>query len=78
VDPKKNLTPIMSLVYPERKCIKERKHDAGKPKLNRIKQMAILARSITNRKPNTRRSGQEENAQQHKIRKTQGGFSSIK
>jgi hypothetical protein len=26
---------------------KKRKHDAGKPKLNRIKQMPMLARSIT-------------------------------
>jgi hypothetical protein len=68
----------MSLVYPERKRIKERKHDAEKPKLNRTKQISILSRSITKRKPDTPRSGEKENAPQQKIRKTDWGFSSIK
>jgi hypothetical protein len=60
----------MSLVYPERKWIKERRHDAEKPKLNRTKQISILSQSITKGKRDTRRSGEKENALQHKIRKT--------
>jgi hypothetical protein len=59
--PKENLTPIMSLVYPERKWIKERNYDAEKPKLNRTKQISILFRSITKRKPDPPRSSETEN-----------------
>jgi hypothetical protein len=55
-----NARSIMSLVYPERKWIKDRKHDGEKPKLNRTKQISILSRSITMRKPDTRRSGEKE------------------
>jgi hypothetical protein len=37
------LTPTMSLVYPERKWIKERMHHKEKRSLNRVKQILILA-----------------------------------
>jgi hypothetical protein len=37
----------MSLVYPERKWIKERKHDTEKPKLNPVKQISISIWSTT-------------------------------
>jgi hypothetical protein len=62
-----HLTGIMSRVYPERKWTKERKQDTEKPKLNRVEQISILARSITERKPDIRRSGEKEDAAQRKI-----------
>jgi hypothetical protein len=69
--PKKSDTDHVAGISRE-KMDKRREHDAGKPKLNRIKQIFILAWSITKRKPDIRRSGEKdkENAPQHKIRKT--------
>jgi hypothetical protein len=64
----------MSPVYPERKWIEEGKNDTEKPKLNRVKQISILARSITERKPDIRRSSEKENGAQRKIHKTDRGF----
>jgi hypothetical protein len=60
----------MSRVYPERKWIKERRHDPEKRKINRLKQISILALCITERKPDIRGSGEKENAPQRKIHKT--------
>jgi hypothetical protein len=45
----------MSLAYPERKWTKERIDHTGKPNLNRAKGIPTLARSITNRKPDSGR-----------------------
>jgi hypothetical protein len=50
----------MSRVYPERKWIKERMHHTKKQKLNRLKQISILAWSITERKPDIRGSCEKE------------------
>jgi hypothetical protein len=63
---KKELTPTMSRVYPERKWAKERRHQIEKRNLNRVKQISILALSITKRKPDIRGSGGKENAPQRK------------
>jgi hypothetical protein len=60
----------MSLVYPERKWIKERMHYTEEPKLNRVKQISILTGSIIKRKPDIHRSGEKENAPRLKINKT--------
>jgi hypothetical protein len=60
----------MSRVYPERKWIKERKHHTEKRNITRVKQISILALSITKRKPDIRGSGENENAPQRKIHKT--------
>jgi hypothetical protein len=68
----------MSLVDPERKLRKERKDGTEKHKINREKQISILARSVTKRKPGIRRSGEKENAPRRKIHKRDRGFSSIK
>jgi hypothetical protein len=76
--PTTNLTQIISRVYPERKWIKERMHHTEKPKLNRVKQIRMLARSITKRKPDIRGSGEKETVRQLKIHRTDWGFSSIK
>jgi hypothetical protein len=76
--PQEKLKPNISRVYPERKSTEERRHHTEKRKLNRVKQMSILAGTITKRKPDIRASGEKENATQRKIYKTDGGFSSIK
>jgi hypothetical protein len=60
----------MSRVYPERKWIRERWHHTSKRNLNRLKQISILALSITKRKPDLRGSGEKENARQRKNHKT--------
>jgi hypothetical protein len=60
----------MSRVYPERKWIKERGYHTKKRNVNRLKEISILARSITMRNPDIRGLGEKENAPQHKIHKT--------
>jgi hypothetical protein len=72
--PIRNLTQIMSRVYPERKWIKERSHDTEKPKLNGVTEIAILTRSITERKPDIRGLGDKENDARRKIHKTNHRF----
>jgi hypothetical protein len=68
----------MSRVYPERKWTKERMHHIERPSLNRVKQIPTLARSVTKRKPDTRGSGEKENATQHKIHNMDQGLSKMK
>jgi hypothetical protein len=60
----------MSRVYPERKWTKERRHKTEKRNMNRLKQISILALSITKRKQDIRPSGKKENDPQRKIHKT--------
>jgi hypothetical protein len=67
--PEKKPNARMSRVYPERKWRKEKRHDIEKRNLNRLKQISILARGITRRKPDIGRSVEQENAAQHKINK---------
>jgi hypothetical protein len=67
-----NLRARMKLrVYPERKSIKDKRHHTEKRNPNRLKQISILARSITKRKSDIRGSGELENAPQRKIHKTE-------
>jgi hypothetical protein len=66
----KKLKPTMSRVYPERKWIKERRHHREKRNINRLKQISILVRSLTKRKPDIRESGEKEKAPQRQIHKT--------
>jgi hypothetical protein len=44
------MIPIKSWVYPERKKIKARRHQIKESKINRVKEICILAGSITERK----------------------------
>jgi hypothetical protein len=74
----KNVTPIMSRVYPERKWTKERKDDRARQRINGLKQISILARSMTKRKSDIRGSVEKENSPPRKVQKTDRGFSSIK
>jgi hypothetical protein len=62
----------------ERNWLKERMHLIEKPNLNPVKQISILARSITERKPDTRGSGEHENAPQTRIYNTDEGSSNMK
>jgi hypothetical protein len=62
--------PTMSRVYPERKWIKEKRYQAWKRNINRLKQRSILSRSIAKRKLDIRGSGEQENAPERKIQKT--------
>jgi hypothetical protein len=75
---RKHLTPIKSWVYPKRRQIKARRHHIAEPKLNRLKQICTLAGSMTERKPDTRGSAEEEHSAQHKIHKTDREFSNRK
>jgi hypothetical protein len=76
--PPQNLTPIVSLVYPERRWIKERIHHTQRPNLNRVTEISMLAQSVTKRKPDIRQSNEKENARRREVHKRDGGFSSIK
>jgi hypothetical protein len=67
---KKKLKSTMSRVFPESKLTKERRDHTEQRNLNRLKQISMLARSITMRKPDIRGSGEKENATQRKIHKT--------
>jgi hypothetical protein len=71
------MTLIMSQVYPEGKSRKETKHDTEKPKVNQVKPIFILARSISEGKPDICGSHAKENAAQCKTRKTDRGFSGM-
>jgi hypothetical protein len=59
----------MSRVYPEREWIDDGRDDEEKQKINGLKQISILIRSMTKRKPDIGRSGEKENAPQRKIHK---------
>jgi hypothetical protein len=56
------------------KMDKQRRYETEKPKLSRVKQISILARRITERKPDIRGSGENDNSAQRKIHKTDRGF----
>jgi hypothetical protein len=58
----KNLIPIVSRPYPEKKWIKERKHQIEQPELNRLKEKSVPAWNTIERRLDIPRSGRKDNA----------------